>query len=407
MSTTLSLPPKVQEIQGHLESRLSELVKVCSRSLDPERQIQVAVLLIYRTPDLQKCDPPSLVAAVMQASSLGLDLSPSLGEAYIVPRWNSKAGCHEATFMPGYRGLAKLARRAGNIIYIQPELVHKGDGFRVWRDPDVQIEHTMTFGKAADVTHVYAVAKLASGDRLVTVLTRDEVEAIRRRSNAANNGPWVTDWTEMSKKTAVKRLCKSLPFGNDSDAVKALHEAISLDNLEYADGPESISPPDNGSGFGKGMYASPEQTKVYAEALDAYLTKRNAAWLDSWSRAKGEVPAGVADLDCNRWRADNHLVKWAVETGRLSAMDVTEGVKHRQIGRFTAIVYHRSVEDRKALANEMKRYIDGMEQRAMDKLRRERPELFEDVSQEPAEAAEEIADVDDGYQPWELEPAGE
>lgn len=402
-TTELALPPKVLEIQGILGRKLSELVKVCSRGLSAERQIEVAVLLIYRTPDLQKCDPSSLFASVMQASSLGLDLSPARGEAYIVPRWNSNAGCQEATFMPGYRGLAKLAHRTGNVIYIQPELVHKGDKFRVWRDPDTNIEHEMSFGKSTEVTHVYAVAKLVSGDRLVTVLTRDEVEGIRKRSSAANRGPWVSDWAEMAKKTAVRRLCKSLPFGDDSEAAQQLHAAIEADNYEYEDAPEAISAPDNNSGHGKGMYASLEQTTVYLKALDDYLAKRNAAWLDSWAKG-GEMPEGVGDLKVSRWQADNHLVKWAVETGQLAAMDVTEGVKNRQIGRFTAIVYHRSTDDRKAIAQEMRRYLDEQCDRATDRLRRERPELFapEVESQEtPTE------DVDDGYQAWELEPASE
>ena len=38
------------------------------------------------------------------------------------------------------------------------------------------------------------------------VLTKDEVEAIRRRSNAANTGPWVSDWGEMSKKTVLRSV---------------------------------------------------------------------------------------------------------------------------------------------------------------------------------------------------------
>jgi len=156
-------------------------------------------------------------------------------------------------------------------------------------------------------------------------------------------------------------------------------------------------PIDNNSGFGKGMYASPEQTEVYAKALDDYLAKRNAAWLDSWAGENGEIPDGVKGIDCSRWQADNHLVKWAVETNRLSPMDVESGVKHRQIGRFTAIVYHRSTEDRKALTQEMKRYFDTQVERAMDKLRREKPELFNDP--EP----DGVDEVDDGYADFELE----
>jgi recombination protein RecT len=40
----------------------------------------------------------------------------------------------------------------------------------------------------------------------------EDVEKIRKRSKAADNGPWVTDWEAMAKKTAIKQLCKYLPL---------------------------------------------------------------------------------------------------------------------------------------------------------------------------------------------------
>jgi hypothetical protein len=44
------------------------------------------------------------------------------------------------------------------------------------------------------------------------VLTTGEVEAIRKRSKAGSSGPWVTDWSEMAKKTAFRRVSKWLPL---------------------------------------------------------------------------------------------------------------------------------------------------------------------------------------------------
>ena len=38
------------------------------------------------------------------------------------------------------------------------------------------------------------------------MLTYAEIEAIRGRSRAGKNGPWVTDWNAMAKKTVVKQL---------------------------------------------------------------------------------------------------------------------------------------------------------------------------------------------------------
>lgn len=139
----------------------------------------------------------------------------------------------------------------------------------------------------------------------------------------------------------------------------------------------------NSTGFGRGQYASPEQTEAYLAAMEGYIDKRNAKWLDQWT-VHGETPDGLKEL-CNRWQADNHLVKWAKETGRLEIDPGTierGGVQNRQIGRYTAIAYHRSTEDRRALAKELERYVDS---KAADQnviIRAKNPHLFAD---EPSE----------------------
>jgi recombination protein RecT len=43
-------------------------------------------------------------------------------------------------------------------------------------------------------------------------MTKDEVDAIRKRSRSGSSGPWVTDYGEMAKKTSLRRLCKLLPL---------------------------------------------------------------------------------------------------------------------------------------------------------------------------------------------------
>lgn len=389
MATEIALSPKAVEIQDFLKKQISDLTKACPKHLTPERLIQVASVCLYRNPALQDCDPASLLTSVIQASSLGLDISPGMGEAYLIPRWNSKARCNEAQFQPGYRGLVKLARQAGGINYIQAEIVRKKDVFRAYRDPDWKIHHEPFYGKeGGSVTHVYAIAKLANSEYQIVVMSRDEVEDIRGRSQSANAGPWKTDWNEMAKKTCLKRLCKGLPTNADPAAAFALNEAIEHDNADYEEWREGSTTKaiDNNSGFAKGKYASPQQTEVFLQKMDAYLEKRNSEWLDRWT-ANGEVPAGLKEYVCNRWQADNHLVKWAVSVGHLAPMDVETGVKNAQIGRFTAIIYHRSKEDQKALTMELKRYVDEQERIALERLQRENPELFE-----PEEADEDPLD---------------
>ena len=133
----------------------------------------------------------------------------------------------------------------------------------------------------------------------------------------------------------------------------------------------------NHSGHATGMYASKEQTASFLKAMEGYCDRRNVEWLDHWQNlATGEIPGLKKDL-IRYQQADNHLVKWAVATGRLDPAIRGDETKSAQYGRFTAIIYHRSTEDRRTLTQELRRYCDEQERLQTEKLRRTNPELFE------------------------------
>jgi phage RecT family recombinase len=258
--------------------------------------------IVYRTPRLQQCDAFSIMSSVQQSSALGLDLMPTMGEAYLVPVWNKhlnrdengrEKGGYECQFRPGYRGLAKLARNTG-VLYVRSVLVRNADVFIHEYDPDLVFRHVPHRGKdRGEVTDVYAVAKLPSGDHMIEVMNTDEIEAIHRRSenylysqreNKAEFGPWVSDWGEMARKTTVKRLCKSLPMSPE------LAEAIEADNRDYADDPRpEVRVPDYRKRIGRGVAGlraqleldeptlPPSPSRVYSEADDVSPDPGDAA----------------------------------------------------------------------------------------------------------------------------------
>jgi len=212
MSESTNLPAKNgKDVRTYLEANQERIAEVCAQYMTPARVIQLAALCAYKNPDIAKCDPPSVLAAVIQGASLGLDFSPSAGEAHLVPRWNKQAGVMECQFQVGYQGLTKLARESG-IRYIQGRVVREGETFDWSWSPELEMKHCP--GREADrghVTHAYAVARTETGELIGECMTRGEVEVIRSRSQRPNAGPWQTDWEEMAKKTAIRRLCKSLP----------------------------------------------------------------------------------------------------------------------------------------------------------------------------------------------------
>jgi recombination protein RecT len=61
------------------------------------------------------------------------------------------------------------------------------------------------------------------------VMTKAEVDAHRDRySRAAKEGPWLTEYPEMAKKTVLRRLCKLLPASVELQTAVVLDERAEL-----------------------------------------------------------------------------------------------------------------------------------------------------------------------------------
>ena len=130
-----------------------------------------------------------------------------------------------------------LARRSGQILSINAYCVHQADdsSYGLGLHPD--IHHVPA--SAADrgpVSHVYAVAQLKGGGVQFEVMSRAEIEEVRKTSKAGQSGPWSSHWEEMAKKTVIRRLFKYLPVS--IEAVRAVEAD------EKADRGEVVTPSD-------------------------------------------------------------------------------------------------------------------------------------------------------------------
>ena len=62
----------------------------------------------------------------------------------------------------------------------------------------------------------YAVYTLTNGGYEFIVMSKEDVEKHARRfSKSYNNGPWRTNFDEMAKKTAIKKLLKYAPISTE------------------------------------------------------------------------------------------------------------------------------------------------------------------------------------------------
>jgi len=215
---------RMTSLKTLLEGQRASIQAVLPRHLSAERILKVALVAASRNPLLLECDAMSILRSVMSSSQLGLEPDGPLGSAYLVP-FKNKNGRMEAQLIVGYRGMIDLARRSGQIVSIEAHVVREKDKFECSFGLEPRLVHVPDWSDdPGKQIAVYAVAKLKDGGVQAEVMTKHEVDAIRKRSRAGNFGPWVTDYEEMSRKTVVKRLAKYLPISVE------LSQALEVDN---------------------------------------------------------------------------------------------------------------------------------------------------------------------------------
>lgn len=197
-----------QSLAALIEQMKPQIARALPKHMDPDRIARIALTVVRQTPQLARCNPQSFLGALMTAAQLGLEPGP-LGEAYFVPYGQ------EVTFIPGYRGLVKLAWQSGQMKSISAHVVRERDEFEYAYGLEPVLRHRPALTDAGDVIAVYAAAVLKDGGSAFVVLSRQDVEDIRSRSRAGRNGPWVTDWDAMARKTAVRQLIRWLPLSSE------------------------------------------------------------------------------------------------------------------------------------------------------------------------------------------------
>lgn len=218
MSTAVANKPK-NEIRHHLESEafLSVISKVLPKHLTPERMARVAVTALTRTPGLADCDQASFFRCMMDLSQWGLE--PDGRRAHLIPFRNNQKGIVECQVIIDYKGLVELCYRSGYVANIHADVVCENDQFEY--NLGEVITHKIDFRKdRGSMYAAYAIVTLKDGTKKCEVMSKQEIESVRSRSKASRSGPWITDYNEMCKKTAFRRVSKWIPLSAEiRDAV--------------------------------------------------------------------------------------------------------------------------------------------------------------------------------------------
>lgn len=184
---------------------------------DPQRAqrfIAAITSAVAVNPQLQACEPATILSGALLGESLGLSPSPQLGQYYLVPYKNNKTGTSQAQFQLGYKGYVQLALRSGYYKALNVFAVKRGE-LKKWNpiteeleidliEDDTTREITETQGYVATFTYLNGFTK-------TLYWSREKMEAHARRYSKAyarKTGEtfWEKDFDAMAFKTMLRQL---------------------------------------------------------------------------------------------------------------------------------------------------------------------------------------------------------
>jgi recombination protein RecT len=196
------LPEKVQD---GLQQRMPKLKALLPKDI-PYETFRAAVWLhLNSVRGLFDCRVDSILACTVKAATVGL--LPER-DCHFLPFNDRRGGGKVATFVPNYQGIIRMLERSGKVAKAFAHPVYEGDHFEIDYLADVFSHKPALHSQRTTVKFYYGCIILKDRTRHVEVMTLDEIEAIKRRAPAQNDGPWQTDPVMMARKTALKRVAK-------------------------------------------------------------------------------------------------------------------------------------------------------------------------------------------------------
>ncbi|RDI73334.1 rect: recombinase, phage RecT family [Gaiella occulta] len=237
MSTAVARRDPVAEVCTTIASKEFEakIVQALPDGVTPARFVRTTLTAIQQNPDVVKGTRQSLYNAVIRCAQDGL--LPDGREAALVV-FRAK-GTDVVQYLPMIGGLRKIAAEYG--IKIETAVVYERDKFE-WElgfEPRVLHVPPALGEDRGEPIGAYAVATDKLGRKYVEVMSRQEIEEVRKVSRAATSeyGPWVKWWAEMARKTVGRRLFKQLPL---HDLDERGERVISASDAEISFSPSGL-----------------------------------------------------------------------------------------------------------------------------------------------------------------------
>ncbi len=176
--------------------------------------VRQALTILKGSESLQRCSEFSLFSSVAEVAQSGLSLDLHLGQCYLVPF----AG--QCVVLYGYRGLAELARRSGEVNEVVGEIRYAKDEFHLTLGFDRKIVHVpadLPESKRGEWLGAYAIADMKLSRPVFEYMSAEQIlkiknAVVKRAEKKGKQSVWQTEHeAEMWRKTPIRRLAKRLP----------------------------------------------------------------------------------------------------------------------------------------------------------------------------------------------------
>ncbi|WP_281700134.1 recombinase RecT [Cetobacterium somerae] len=205
--------------------------------------------VVEGTPQLQDCEPQSIINSAIASATLDLPIEKNLGYAYIVPYKD------KAQFQMGYKGYIQLALRSGQYKYINSIEIKEGElenynlltgefNFKFIEDINQRLE-AKTIGYASYI-------EFTNGFRNTLYMTKEQIENHAEKYSQSygtdlkkgySSSNWSKNFDAMALKTVLKlnlskfgalsvSVQKALQI--DGSSIKSISEEGTI-NIEYVD----------------------------------------------------------------------------------------------------------------------------------------------------------------------------
>lgn len=179
-----------------------------------DKFVTAIVSAVNTNPALAECTNTSILSGALLGHSLNLSPSPQLGQYYLVPFKNNKAGVTEAQFQLGYKGYIQLAIRSGqykklNVLAIKEGELRSFDPLN--EEIDVKLIEDEEEREQAKTIGYYAMFEYVNGFRKAIYWSKTKMEAHALKYSKGYQAKkgytfWEKDFDGMAYKTMLRQL---------------------------------------------------------------------------------------------------------------------------------------------------------------------------------------------------------